>query len=172
LLRVKNRKAKADEIASQQYISTTIEQSESLSAELARKPSLSYINSLPAFKTELLKHAQPEWNSGVTSRMVQANYDYIDALESILVTLANYYSPKQFGTESPQRFFSTAIASRFTWHRTYAEPDGPGTGGTIINIICGSNVIADVERMIEDFVMSLVGNSEEFDQKNWSLRWK
>ena len=66
--------------------------------------------------------------------MVQANYDYIDSLTGILVTLAKYISPKQFENKDPHEYFSEVISSRFRWHRTINEPHGPGTGGTIVNV--------------------------------------
>ena len=97
---------------------------------------LEYINSLPERKAELLKRAEPEWDSGVTARMVQASYDYIDALSGILSTLASYYPDGHFGNMEPRKFFSDQIAARFAWHRSHVEPEGPGTGGTIINVIC------------------------------------
>ena len=121
-----------------------------------KEPPMDYINSLPWFKAALLRQAQPKWDTGVTATMVQTNYDYIDSLTGILVTLANYYSPEQFGDQSPQEYFSEIISSRFQWHRVIAEPHGPGTGGTIINVTIGGNVIDDVEKMIEDIVMALL----------------
>ena len=137
-----------------------------------KDPPLDYINSLPEFKAALLRQAQPKWDTGVTATMVQANYDYIDSLTAILVTLANYYSPQQFGNQSAQEYFSEVIFSKFRWHRAIAEPHGPGTGGTIVNVTCGSGVIADVEKMIEDMVMALVGYDDEFDWRNWPKRWR
>ena len=117
---------------------------------------LEYINTLPALKAELLGRAQPEWDSSVTARMVQASYDYIDALSGILSTLAGYYPDGHFGDKDPHQFFAEQIAARFEWHRSHVEPNGPGTGGTIVNVICCGNVQADVEKMVEDMVMSVL----------------
>lgn len=179
LERVKQRRNLADEIAVKRQVGTetlsehveTIKQSPIEKTEL-KEPPLDYINSLPDFKAALLRQAQPKWDTGVTGTMVQASYDYIDSLRGILVTLASYYSPKQFGNQTPQEFFSVIIASRFQWNRTIAEPDGPGTGGTIVNVTCGGNVIKDVENMIEDMVMALVGYDDEFDWRTWQKRWR
>lgn len=171
---VKRRRNLADEMALKRHVGG-IEQKVHITEreeEPPREAPLSYVNSLPAFKAELLKHAQPEWDSGVTARMVQASYNYIDALQGILVTLSGYYSAKQFAGKTPQEFFSELIASRFEWHRAHAEPHGPGTGGTIVNVVCSGNVMADVERMVEDMVMSLVGHNDEFDWKGWPPRWR
>jgi hypothetical protein len=179
LERVKQRRNLADEIAVKRQVGTetlsehveTIKQSPIENTEL-KEPPLDYINSLPDFKAALLRQAQPKWDTGVTGTMVQASYDYIDSLRGILVTLASYYSPKQFGNQTPQEYFSVIIASRFRWHRTKAEPDGPGTGGTIVNVTCGGSVIEDVENMIEDMVMALVDYDDEFDWRTWPKRWR
>ena len=85
------------------------------------------------------------------------------------MTLANYCSPEQFGSHSVQEYFSEMISSRFQWHRAISEQNGPAT---ISNINIGSNVIDDVEKMIEDMVMALVGYDETFDWKAWPKRWR
>lgn len=100
LKRVKRRRNLADELAVKRQVGkeTLSEQVETVietpikHTELKEPPS-KYINSLPDFKAALLCQAQPKWNTGVTATMVQANYDYIDSLTGILVTLASYYSP-------------------------------------------------------------------------------
>ncbi|MCS6203711.1 hypothetical protein G3447_02725 [Shewanella baltica] len=120
----------------------------------------------------MLSQAQHKWDTGVTATMVQANYDYIDSLTGVLVTLSNYYSPEQFGELSPQQYFSEIISSRFQWHRTIAEPHGPGTGGTIVNVTVGGSVMSDIEKMIEDMVMALVGYDDSFDWRGWPKRWQ
>ena len=175
LERVANRRAEADAQAVNRQVGHPV-QSQNLAARQPpprpREAPLAYINSLPAFRLELRRHAQPEWDSGVTSRMVIATYNYIDALQGILVTLSQYYSPLQFGDRSPQEFFADAIASRFAWHRAHSEPGGPGTGGTIVNIICSGNVATDVERMVEEFATSLAGYDDSFDWKGWPERWR
>ena len=140
--------------------------------EVLEEPPLDYINALPEFNAALLKQAQPKWDTGVTSTIVQANYDYIDSLTGILVTLAKYISPKQFEGKNPHEYFSEIIASRFRWHRTINEPSGPGTGGTIVNILVGNGVMGDVQNMVEDLVMGLVGYDDTFDWKNWPRRWQ
>ncbi|MDE0084279.1 MAG: HNH endonuclease signature motif containing protein [Candidatus Poribacteria bacterium] len=136
-----------------------------------KQPPIDYINFLPTFKLALQQQVQPKRDTGITSEMVQANYDYIDFLTGVLVMLANYYSPEQFGDQSPQEFFSEVIASRFRWHYTVAEPLGPATGGTIIRILCSANTARDVEQMIEDMVFELVSFNDDFDLDNWKKHW-
>jgi len=47
-----------------------------------------------------------------------------------------------------------------------------GAGGTIVNIVCSGNVISDVEKMVEDIVMSLVGYGDSFDWEVWTKQWR
>ncbi|MBD9405430.1 HNH endonuclease [Acidovorax sp. ACV02] len=174
LERVVGRRTRADEQAVRRQVDPHSLPTPEPSApeHIPREAPLAYINSLPAFRSELKKHAQPEWDSGVTSRMVAASYEYIDALQGILVTLAQYFSPQSFAGRSPQEFFADAIAARFRWHRAHSEPGGPGTGGTIVHVICVGNVTTDVERMIEELVTSLAGYKESFDGQGWTDRWR
>lgn len=132
---------------------------------------LAYVQSLPDLRAELRKRAQAGWDTGTTATMVQASYDYIDALQGVLVTLARFYPPGSFG-DNPHRFFSEVIASRFRWHRAHSEPHGPGTGGTIVNVTTSGNVVDDVEKMVEDMAESLVGYDDRIDWRGWPSRWR
>lgn len=133
-----------------------------------------YINSLPDFRLTLLRETKRKWEElgESTLTIVQTNRDYIDVLIGILVTLAtNYYAPECFGDQSPQEFFSEIISSRYRLHSVIAEPDGPGTGGTIAPIRQQSSLIADIEKLVE---MLVEGNWEErySEYENWQKRWQ
>ncbi len=130
-----------------------------------------YINSLPKFKSDLIKQTNKRKRNGSTIDIVQANSDYADSLTGILVTLANYYSPECFGDQSPQEFFSEIISSRFRLHFALAEPYGPGTGGTIARIRWGLSRIDDIERIIEDMVAELWEESYSSEYEDWQKRW-
>ena len=110
-------------------------------------------------------------DTGVTARVVQASYDHIDALQGVLVTMADFYPSGNFDGKDPHRFFSDQVSSRFSWHRSHAEPDGPGTGGTIVNILVVANVVSDVEKMVADMADSLVGYDDRFDWREWRKLW-
>ena len=138
--------------------------------QLADLP-VDYINSLPKFKSNLLQQAKKRKSHGSTLDIIQANHDYFDALTGIPVTLANYYSPECFGNQSPQEFFSEIISSRFPLHSALAEPYGPGTGGTIVGIRRGLNLIADIEKIIEDMVSGL-WEERYSEYEDWRKRWR
>lgn len=138
------------------------------------QPPLVYINSLPAFKLVLQQQIQPILDTGINTKMVHATLDYIESLTSILVTLANYYSPKQFGNQTPQEFISEIIESRFRWYDAVVEPLGPGTGGTITLLLSAGGVAYDVEKMIEDMVFHLyIANwGDNFNYDEWKKAWR
>ena len=178
IARVTERRREADRIAVERAVGPLIStprvpHRESESADvMPKRDALEYINTLPGLKEDLLRKAQPEWDSGVTARMVQASYGYIDNLSGILSALASYYPDGHFRDRDPHPFFAEQIAARFEWHRSHAEPSGPGTGGTIVNVICCGEVQADVEKMVEDMVKSIMSYDDEFDWKRWPILWK
>ncbi len=140
----------------------------------ATQPPLIYINSLPAMKLVLEKQKQPILDTGNTTKMIHAELDYIESLTSMLVTLANYYSPKQFGDQTPQEFISEAIESRFQWYDAIVEPLGPGTGGRIAQLLVTADVASDIEKMIEDMVSRLYITilKDNFNYKEWKKAWR
>lgn len=144
----------------------TIEYSEERSDAI-----LEYVNSLPGYRMGLRKKLEPVLATGVTARVVEASYNYIDALQGILVTMAGFYPEGNFNGEDPHRYFSEQVAARFSWHRSHTEPEGPGTGGTIVNILVVGAVVSDVEKMVEDMANSLVGYDDRFDWKSWPSLW-
>jgi hypothetical protein len=83
-----------------------------------------------------------------------------------------YYPKGHFSAKDPHQFFSEQISLRFEWHRSHVEPSGAGTGGTIVNVTCSGNVSTDIEKMVEDMVMSLVGYDDRFDWRGWPTRWR
>ena len=169
LLRVKNRRDSADNIAVSKMSGPDTGKPKVITIPYSEERSntiLDYVNSLPALRKELRKNAQLEWDSGVTSRMVNASYEYVDALQGILVTLASFYPAGTFGGDDPHKFFSEQISSRFAWHRAHAD-----TGGTIANVVISGHVVLDVEKMVEDMAQSLVGYDDRFNWRQWPTWW-
>ncbi len=139
------------------------------------QPPLIYIKSLPTFKLALKKQMQPIYDIGNNTRSMHAVLDYIESLSGILVTLANYYSPKQFGDQTPQEFISEIIKSRFRWNDAVVEPLGPGTGGKIALLGSAGAVAHEVETMIEDMVYHLYFDDileDNFNYDEWVKAWR
>lgn len=129
----------------------------------------SYVNLLPGLKEEMKLKIQPRWDSGRTGDMVKASYDYVAFLESILLTLASFYPQESFNDDS-RKFFSEQITFRYKWHWSYVNP-GPGSGGSIVNIIVASAMKRELEDMVRDMVMSLTFG-DKFNQQDWLDKWK
>ena len=127
-----------------------------------------YIETIPEIRQKLLKTAQPEWDSGVTIRMVKAHSKYIDGLKNILVKLAAFFPKGAFGSGDKHEFFSEIISSKFKWHRSLTETQF--AGGTIAGVICGGAVSSEVEKMVEDMVQTLL-YSEYSLWKTWKKEW-
>ncbi len=180
LLRVKQRRDAADRAAVERMVGPMVEPAEAPKRGAIEKlpysqeradAILAYVNGLPELRARLRHGAEAAWQSGVTADVVRASYEYIDGLQGILFTLAGFYARGSFEGD-PQRFFAQMIASRFRWHREHSEPAGPGTGGTVVNIVCSRGVVDDVEEMVEEVALSLVGYDDRFDWRNWPSRWR
>jgi hypothetical protein len=133
-----------------------------------------YFNALPAMVKAAYGNSRQLWNTGVTSKMRQGNYDLIHLLQLVLSTLARWFPPGHFCEGDPQLYFGAVTASRFTWHRSVFEVGGHGTGGTIVGIHAGGQVIADLETMVQDMVcfFSLNLGVDGFDYKKWKEDWE
>lgn len=174
LLRVVKRRDEADSLAVSKVsgIKSRIQKTETIPySEERSNMILEYVNDLPSLRKQLRQKARLEWDSGVTSRMVTASYEYVDALQGILVTLASFYPYGNFGGDDPHKFFCELISSRYTWHRSHAEPHGPGTGGTIVSVTTSEHVVSDVENMIEVMSQSLAGYDDRFNWQEWPKHW-
>lgn len=172
IARVKKRRDAADQIAaahqSAPIPTVSVERREELPdpAKIAN-----YVRTLPAIRTDVYCRAQKLWDTGITSKMKQGNYDVIDVLEQILATLAGFYPYGQFGGREPRDYMNAMTASRFTWHWARLEPNGPRTGGTIIGPIVGGCVVNDLETMIAEIVSSLAMHLEDFNYDQWKRGW-
>lgn len=133
---------------------------------------LHFIKGLPSLRHAAHESAQELWDSGMTANMRQGSYDYIDFLQDTWVKLAEFYPPLHFGGLEPREYITKYTQGRFSHHRANLEPDGPGSGGTIVGVMAGGHVIHDLEEMIDDTVCTLSLNSESFDYQEWKNRWK
>ena len=93
-------------------------------------------------------------------------------MKAILVQLASLYLDSSFEGRGPSQFVTESVSERFAWHRSISEPEGPGTGGTIVNITIGGRVRADVDRMVEEMAMEVVGYDDRFNWRRWKANWR
>lgn len=176
--RVRSCRKKRDEtVVSMQAGKHTLNQGNQISGNLPeqkklRTPPIALINSFPILKATLSAQVQPKRDTESTFALVQASRDYIDSIVGILIALCSHYAENPFGNQTPEEYFSDMVASKYQWHRAIAEPDGHGTGGTIVSLYVASGVKADVEKMVEDMVDALVGDDVEFDFLSWQRCWR
>jgi hypothetical protein len=116
--------------------------------------------------------ARPRWDSGITSEMMQGTYDLIDLIVQMLTHLASWFPEDHFDGRLAQEYFSRFVSDRFIWHRALAEPDGVGTGGTIVGPIAAGAVLSDVECAVGDMVSALLSGREGFSLMAWRRKWK
>jgi hypothetical protein len=103
-----------------------------------------FVKSLPKLRAVVYENAREGWVTGVTADMREASYDVIDFLEYVWLRLAEFYPPSHFGEKDARQYMRDFIRDRFTFHWAKHEPEGPGTGGTIVGVLTGGDVIADL----------------------------
>ncbi|CAN5578033.1 hypothetical protein BH18VER1_BH18VER1_10990 [soil metagenome] len=172
--RVSKRRNNADEIAAaHQSVSNPRPIEITRRDEFPDPPKIAdYVRTLPAIRKDVYERAWVLWDTGITGEMRQGNYDVIDVLEQILTTLTAVYPNGQFGGQEPRDYMNTMTATRFIWHHARLEPNGPGTGGTIVGPLAGSYVIDDLERMITEIVLSLSEHLGDFAYEPWQKEWQ
>lgn len=131
-----------------------------------------FIQSLPRLKRVAEESSQQLWDSGITANMRQGSYDLIDFLKDNWVKLAEFYPPLHFDGKEPRDYISEYTKNRFSFHRANLEPNGPGTGGSIVHVMVGGDVIADLEKMIEETVCTLSLNSDSIEFIEWKQQWR
>ena len=131
-----------------------------------------FIKSLPKLRAVVYENAHEGWDTGVTADMREATYDVIDFLEFAWLRLAEFYPPKHFGEKDPRTYIRDYIRDRFAFHWAKHEPHGPGTGGTIVGVLTGGDVIHDLESMIADTVSALFMYDNGFNHEEWLAQWR
>src|SRR3546814_1861325 len=74
--------------------------------------------------------------------------------------------------KTAEEYIGSYIQDRFSFHWSKHEPSGPGTGGTIVGVLTGGDVIADLEGLIVDTVTALLGYNDDFDLDQWRKEWE
>lgn len=104
--------------------------------------------------------------------MREASYDMIDFLQVAWIRLAEFYPRKHFDATNARDYIESFTRTRFAFHRAKHERGGPGTGGTIVGVLTGGDVIQDLENLIEDTMRSLFFDSQLLDLDDWLQRWQ
>jgi hypothetical protein len=120
----------------------------------------------------LYRYAREDWDTGITSQMMGANYRLIDLLEEMWVRIAEFYPSNNFDGKSSDKYIREFLQYRFSFHRNKFDVGDPGLRGTMVNVMVGRDVISDLEEMISDTVRTLSLYNDDFDYLAWKKRWK
>jgi len=133
---------------------------------------LRLFQALPEVKAIAYRTAQAGWDTGITVEMRKATYDVVDFLELIWLKLAEFYPVKHFGKGGATTHIKSYVRERYKFHWAKHEPGGPGTGGTIVGVLTGGDVMDDLDRLIVETASAVVGYRDDFDFDAWRARWK
>jgi hypothetical protein len=186
LQRVKNRRDKADEIASMNGVEkeTTyiLEFNDGISAEdddyetkievwnQDKEHLEKYLFKIIDIKAVVYKHAEPDIKKGVTLLVVQGCNSITDFYEEVLYELSKFYPFRHFG-DDPKQYINEQIGNKANWLRAINEPDGLGKGGTIVSIILSYAMVHTIDEMIMEMVRGL-DHKYQLDLNQWSEKWK
>ena len=126
---------------------------------------VSYVQTIPIRLSAAQAAAQTGW--GTTTRDIAvATWDVIDEMIQIWLYLAKWYPSHHFGDVPAERFISETVTRLSILHRALAEPEGPGSGGTIVSVIVPSAVLAESVSIVRSTVLAMVPQ-DSIDIESW-----
>lgn len=127
--------------------------------------------SLPEVKAVAYATARAGWDTGTTIEMRKASYDVVDFYEFIWLRLAEFYPSKHFGSDGASAYIRQYVRDRYKFHWAKHEPNGVGTGGTIVGVLTGGDVLNDLDHLMVETATAVVGYRDDFDFDSWLKRW-
>jgi hypothetical protein len=164
--RVAERRAIADNRATEQVKGISIGQPDKDWKSPSKKVLLAYIRSIPMIMSQATTDMA---DAMTTADMRDSCYGDIDVSEQILVQLSRWYPPLHFGGLPGEQYFSEFVSTRFQFNSALCEPEGYGTGGTMAGVDTAAGVAYDMKKAIVEIVQSLQQtlHEGEFDFANW-----
>lgn len=138
--------------------------------EKASKPDYSLLEKLPDREIAAKKTAHTGWDSGVTSKMLDATTGYTEALTGMVADLAaTYYGKAKVTKEEVASYVKTLKAAADFRHRL----DNPTNEdrGSMDALEAPSVVSSDLEDTIDQMVQAVTDGDEHFDYEKWEKRW-
>ena len=132
---------------------------------------LKFIESLPEERALAYKNAHKKWDTGVTSLMREGNYDVIEFLKVEWLKLSEFYTSHNFEGKTSEEYIDDYIKKRFAFHWAKHMPNGKFQSGTIVYVMVGADVIADMEILIDEMVGTLSFYNDDFNYLEWKERW-
>jgi hypothetical protein len=107
-----------------------------------------YIESIPETMKKAYALAMAGWKTNATGLVVEATYNVIRVAERLWVGLSAWFPPKHFGNKDAGEYFGEYIAQRYELRYALVEPEGPGSGGSMMRPMVAYGVLLDVQDTI------------------------
>ena len=133
---------------------------------------MALINTLPERLASIVHSTQTKMDTGVTLNMNEVIAERIAALKSMWLELATKYPKGAFGKGDHGAYFDRVVDARRDLYLALAEPEGPGTGGTIVGLTVGSQIYDDGKSIVAataSALLSMETPSSFWD--DWNKRW-
>lgn len=134
-------------------------------------PKFAYIAQLPGLRAAAYKKAKAGWDTGVTSKMIDASQQYESELLRMCEGLAaRYYPKKHFGPAGIRPLLTGQMKSVEKMSLLIHDVDGDG-GGTINPVMAEGDVMAFLESTVRNMVSQVTMSDDQFDFKRWEALW-
>lgn len=139
-------------------------------AGLLRATDFSLINQLPAKVASAREKSAKGWDTGVTSKMREASYDYNNILVELMNSLAvTYYKPEVLSPLAIDDFVKALYTTR-RFQQNVTNPNDESLGSVAgLEILDGAT--EDLQKTLLDMVEAVVGDDPAFDAADWRKKW-
>lgn len=109
---------------------------------------------------------------GNTKEMNEAAMNIVCGLKDMWVDVVRTgLSPHAFD-HAPDAWINSYVELQWQLYRVLNEPDGPGTGGTIVGQLAVGELIEDLRRLIERTVkIVMLTDKRATEYEAWEVRW-
>lgn len=136
----------------------------------AADPDFSLLQKLPEREVAAKKTAHQGWDSGNTTKMLDATSVYNDALTGMITDLAAaYYGKAKITKEDVAAYVKTLKAAAEFRHKL----DNPTNEdrGTEDRLEAPASVSSDLEETVAQMVQAVTDDNEKFDYPGWEKKW-
>jgi hypothetical protein len=169
LSRVASQRANADELASIAMAKLAVPPPSHPHRNFVEPP-LPFIFALPAVRRSAIAHVQAR-DATSTVAMREASQEYVEAMKAIAIALAAYLPSSEPEAVNPRDYFDDRVHSLLSIHWQRLEPDGLGTGGSVVSVEAWAAVASDIDDAVSDLVHKLSRWDSKINFAQWSDEW-
>jgi len=131
-----------------------------------------YLWTLPPLRCRAYQREAARLDTEMTTQgMVEAIDQATNELRPLVLALARYYPPGQFGSD-PQAYIDSVFRFQARWYWLASQPDGVGNSGTMHRITMAYGYLGIIETMVQDLASGLVADDPEFPWDEWRRAWQ